>query len=530
MQQEEQKPWQKPSYPKSKPAEPPVNLPTSPAPAPEPFFDQPSGLAPAPRTEIETPPTEPPLPPDSFYSGPSVLPLAPKSNLLPFKIIAGAVVVLILAGGVVLGTRFWDPLWNPFRPSPEKVMAKMAEKAKEIKTLNSNILAEINIKNSSVFGATINLIGSADNTDPQNLKSEGTINLSAAAEGVQFSGGLEAKQINGVSYIKLTNLPATPMLQPILMLMGIDLEQTKNQWIKIDKDSIKKLSGTTTEELEQPQETANQESPPILKKIEELVQNKKFYSVKEEMPDESIKGTDVYHYVVVLNKKELKGLLQELLPTFGTEQGVSFEQEKFEKDFDEFAEKIGELDAELWIGKKDYYLYRLQIEKDIDLANFNPSAQGQVSLKIDTAFSNFNKSLSIEAPANAKGLEEIFGPLMERIRIQAENNKIMADIDRLESAIKRIYEEKKSYAYATYKDPEIKKILDDIKTQLGKYPVLRVSTKSYCAFAELLEEIVGVSEYYCVDSAGKAVRTKINPGSNKYCSGSTYICPAASLK
>ena len=262
---------------------------------------------------IETPPP-PGSPPPSYYS--QTLPTSgpkPKTNLI--KIIIGIVAVLAIVTGTTLATRIWDPAWNPFRPDAEKVITKMAEKMKEVKTMHSQMDFGINIKNESTADITMKLEADSDQNDPNNLKSTGNVSMAFSMEGAQFSLGMETKAIGKDSYIKFTTIPASPVIEPYLQMIGIDSTQIKNQWIKIDEASLKKLQGQ--ELTPEQQQEAQKKQEEIVEKIKSLFENKKFYSVDKELPDEEINGKGAYHYVVSLDKDEIKNMIPEMFKIIG---------------------------------------------------------------------------------------------------------------------------------------------------------------------------------------------------------------------
>jgi len=71
---------------------------------------------------------------------------SPKKIIIPILVL----VFLLLAGAtIVLASRIWDPLWNPFRPKPEKVIERMFQKVWQVKTFQdkSDISLICNSKN-----------------------------------------------------------------------------------------------------------------------------------------------------------------------------------------------------------------------------------------------------------------------------------------------------------------------------------------------------------------------------------------------
>lgn len=344
-----------------------------------------------------------------------------------FKIIAGIIIVGIIGIGISLYTRAWDPLWNPFRPEPEEVIEEMGRKMEGVKTLHSEMKIDFATKEDAKEAFKISLaFGSdSDNTDPKNPKSAGDFDLTFATEGMQFSLAGESVAIGKDSYFKLTTLPLLPSeVEAGLRMIGIDISELKNQWIKFDEESTKNLLKSfglpIMPEIEEEMEKTQEKQKEIIKKFQAIFKNKNLYFIKREFPDTKIKNQKVYHYSVALNKEEIKKLIPEfykiLIETYPlgplpTEEEWKEFQERFSEEFDKFFQKIGDIEGEIWIGKKDLYLYKIKGEKEIDLAKLDPTAKGKISIKFDLDSSKFNQPVQIEAPKEFKTLEEILGPI-----------------------------------------------------------------------------------------------------------------------
>ena len=81
----------------------------------------------------------------------------------------------------------------------------------------------------------------------------------------------------------------------------------------------------------------------------------------------------------------------------------------FSNKIDELFESVGEISAEIWIGKKDKFIYKIKAEKEIDLNKFKGETKGIIIGKLDIEFSNFDQPVEIKAPESFKSLEEILG-------------------------------------------------------------------------------------------------------------------------
>lgn len=161
--------------------------------------------------------------------------------------------ILILVGGlvIVLAARIWDPLWNPFRPRPEKVLERMILKMKELKTVESENKISLAVQNNdgSNFEMEIKLSTKEDLREKENPKSEGDFYFSfgagasktketpSFAMGGKVSLAGQYKNLNQKGFVKLTTLPADFWLSSFLP----QISSLKNQWIRIDKESLSEL-------------------------------------------------------------------------------------------------------------------------------------------------------------------------------------------------------------------------------------------------------------------------------------------------
>jgi hypothetical protein len=115
-------------------------------------------------------------------------------------------------------------------------------------------------------------------------------------------------------------------------------------------------------------------------------------------------------------------------------------------------------------------------------------------------------------------------PSIEESQEQAKTVRIISDMHYINDLANVIYADKKSYKYVNCNYSGIKTICDDIKGQIGSYPIIRQSQNKYCAYVKLNIPTL----FYCIDSAGKKVQTNINPSGKNYCTGKTFVCPPAS--
>ncbi len=362
--------------------------------------------------EIQTPIKSP-----DVISDQPVIPTTPaKSPLgLIVKIVVGVLVVAVVGIGVVLATRVWNPVWNPFKSSSEKVIERMFVKMGEIKTAHSEMDVNVEFTGEETGVVSVVFSGDSDNTEPENPKSTADFDISIAGEGMQFSLAGKLKTVEKVSYLKMTTLPALPMLA----MLGIDLSTIKDQWIKFDQESLLKTmtGGTYMPGMEKIMQEQKEKQEEIIKQLEVLFKSTRFYCLKKELPDEKIDGRKMHHYLLALDKEEIKQVgpeLYEILSSYSLDAyDTSFNKEEFEKSIDELFDKVGEITFEIWIGKKDNLLYRIKIEKEIDTSKTEEGTQGKVTIRFNLELSNFDKPVTIETPENFVEMKDIMQPLMQ---------------------------------------------------------------------------------------------------------------------
>jgi len=356
--------------------------------------------------------------PPSVHTAPAKSPLG-----FAMKIVVGTVGLVIVGAGVVLGAHIWDPLWNPFSPSPEKVIAKMAEKIGEMKTYHSDIKIDINEIGEEPGKILINLNGDSDITDSQNPKEKMNFDfrINNEKEGLSLSLIGQIKTIKDNFYFKLDKLGLPGGFGFYLNLFGIDENKFIGQWIKLDKKVMENF-GIAIELSKEQQEKINE-------RVKKLFEEKKIYNVKKRMPDEEVRGEKAYHYLLSLDREKIKEVIPELFSIAIESSGRNPEDaleglgtdnmDKLTQEIDKFLEKTGGLDIEVWIGKKDFFLYRVKIEKEIEASVFNEGTNDKITISSDLNLSNFN----IGMPDKFLDLDEVLSELFNKFQFPAESQE-----------------------------------------------------------------------------------------------------------
>jgi len=340
------------------------------------------------------------------------------------KIVLGIVaVVLIGVGGTVaaLYTQTWNPMWNPFRPDPEVVIKEMAIKMNSLDAVHSDTRIDLGIQGEKSMNVLLNLSMDSDSTDESNPKSKGVFELDLSSEGITVSGAGETISVGQTSYFKINEIPS--LGESSQMMSGI-ISSIKGKWIRVGQDDLEVLSEEFGQEYDALSEEEQEE---ILNKVKNLLEERDLYYVEEELMDEEINGKMTYHYILALDQEAVKEFVPELIEVFAAdylgegikEVEIDEMEEELSTGLDDFFEKVGPLKAEVWVGQKDYYLYQVKVDKEVDLSRLSQSTEvsspveGNLLVLLEMNFSDFNKPISIEEPQDYQSITKLIQTLQE---------------------------------------------------------------------------------------------------------------------
>lgn len=127
-------------------------------------------------------------------------------------------------------------------------------------------------------------------------------------------------------------------------------------------------------------------------------------------------------------------------------------------------------------------------------------------------------------------------------RAKARDARIVTDLSQIRTKAELVNAAEGSYTLlaCTY-DDETKALCNDADKQCPSGTaacgaddadagtedvVIHASADKYCAYTPLNTKYGGESDYFCVDSTGKAGNVASNPGVSSACDGTTFVCPA----
>lgn len=289
-----------------------------------------------------------------------------------------------------------------FQRTPEKIMAKMYEATKNIKTYEWNGEIQTTIflgslpmtesNNKTVSHLKVAFKGKVDIRDLNVPKAKIDLDLVLTPKGsneiLTFPLNLkgEMRIIDEATYLKFSNLPNLGL---------IDLSFLSDQWIKIE-----------TKEKEIPSKRAEL-NPEQIEKISEMIKNARAIKVVKKLPTEKIEGTDTYHYKFLVDTEALKKLVIEIITFLQNKELTKQETAKIEEALSINAE------GEIWIGKKDYLPYKVVLK-------IQPKESQKIEIPREMTFTisfkNYNKPVEeIEIPSPVKTLEEVMTEIMSRL-------------------------------------------------------------------------------------------------------------------
>lgn len=283
-------------------------------------------------------------------------------------------------------------VYQSFALNPERVSKSMLKKMTEVNTYHytANITIDGDVKGKT---GNIKLIMNADidSTDPNIMKTSGITNLALQTEGIQISGALEFKSFQNIAYLRLTEFPS--MIGNLNLPVAVN--KYKNMWIKISADKYKKIDEAQAKAIQE--------------ELKKWMKDTQLFSKVEKLAPETIDGKKCFHYNITINKDSITELIQRINNVTKNPTDPE-EMDKIKENLN----KMGDLKAEIWIGKKDKLLYKLKTSTEITPEKL----EGKINLTIDATFSKYNEKMDIQEPVEVKNLEELIGEVMPQVKVK----------------------------------------------------------------------------------------------------------------
>ncbi|MBU0578217.1 hypothetical protein KJ742_05535 [Patescibacteria group bacterium] len=271
------------------------------------------------------------------------------------------------------------------KESPEQVIENFKQQISEVQSAvitSEVVMTGVDDEDSVDFTADIDF--QFDRSDETNRKSDINVvmgGMMTAADKV-LEGDLDfnIRTLGENYYVQLNELESSDeTIQSIQPFLAIYI----GKWLHIADDFIPE----NIRELQQKsEETLTKEA-----QVKELFITTNLFDVTKDYGVETINGKKVYHFGVQFNEAGIQDYIRKAAVIDGRELTEAEVAE---------ASKIASYitDAQLWIGTKDYYLYKASASMT------GGAIQSNVDMNIDIVIeaANYNKSINIEAPEDAQ--------------------------------------------------------------------------------------------------------------------------------
>lgn len=336
------------------------------------------------------------------------------------KIIFGVAFILIIGIFAFLISKNWEF----FGKIQERRIEKSIQDMKKLESFSfeANLSFQTKEMDKEILKTTIRFKNDFERKNDEKFKLAGDFNTQLRFGENQFSLAGENKQIGSVYYFKITESPLLTFSERFLELSGIDLKSIQGQWIFFQQEPLLKTiaKGMPKEEMDRELQENQEKKATIISKAQSALERS--YIARRQLPKGEIDGIKVDRYLVLLNKERIRTILPELFNIMGEflgpEEILNFgiSQDLLPR-VNEFLEVIDGFSAEIWIGQKDNYIYKIKIEQEVNLAKpAKPVILGggipdiipaSAILKLDLNFSNFNQSFRIGEPKDHKNFEDL---------------------------------------------------------------------------------------------------------------------------
>lgn len=231
-------------------------------------------------------------------------------------------------------------------------------------------------------------------------------NARYGAVSIILDGGANIRTTDGKVYFRITKIPQ------LLAMTGMSsmIAEWKDKWISFDTNATSSLSSMMNMSVKSSVPTTL--TPGDREKVLQIFE--KDFPIELSVPkDDSavLGGVEVYHYRFTVEKNKLASLLTELSALYG-KQSAEQDPDVLKKSIDTAVELFASTTGELYVGKKDSYLYRTNIRIPIDLATSSVQVSGAIDIEMNA--SSFNTVAPITAPNDTTSIEDVYADIMKK--------------------------------------------------------------------------------------------------------------------
>lgn len=266
----------------------------------------------------------------------------------------------------------------------------------------------------------------------------------------------EARLFDSTLYFKLNKLDI-----PATAAAAADewkkYERFVGQWLRLDDETLmKQLQGSQKygigASLWQTKRQLSAQEEETVKYVMDLITRHKVLAITV-LRSQVISGQPTYHYSIALNKRGLANALAEAqikysgdLSSYSSLNVVKSEKQLRADNF-KTIQKIQMPTLEVWIGKKDFVLYKYNFRYTLSLQQLLKTPFSFV-MTLSNTMKSVNQPVSIEVPADARDLEEYAEDVLGPERRTSRDKERLADLRTMQTALELYYQDKGTYPIA----------------------------------------------------------------------------------
>ncbi|MFA6354772.1 MAG: hypothetical protein WCX12_03775 [Candidatus Paceibacterota bacterium] len=366
-------------------------------------------------------------------------PVPPSHSHLSKKLIIAFIAAgVVIVGGAAFGFTYFQ------NEDPSQVVNKAVANLSKIKSeeFSIEIKSEISDGSSKTDSLPLSLLsnnkivvifsalGGFDINDQANPKVFANLKFDAK-QGIKYSANvdLDGKFIDKILYLKPNNLNLADFFGGSAATNPLD--QFKDNWIKIDFNSAKE-NISTEEENYLKSYFEKYLSSSKFNQFADSLQNYHLLIVTKNFPKEKMEGNNVNHFAYSINKDEAKKWYLDMMNIMSGQTVGASQSQYLTKAVDKTFDSIGNIDGEIWIGDKDYFIYKISSGYQ---SNSTSSYTPSYNFSSTISYKNHNKPINADVPAQFTDIKEVITALMGDQLVQSKDTTVFSDLSTLNSAI-----------------------------------------------------------------------------------------------
>ena len=243
---------------------------------------------------------------------------------------------------------------------------------------------------------TTTLTGKANN--------QGAFDMTVGIDILVTKLSLEVRSVDGSSFfVKASGLSDLTQLLDAAgdtadaKVAGPLLNKVDDQWYEINQSFLKQLGLTST---------STKLSDADKQKLGDLYKQHPFLTVKDKLPNDTIKGMDSYHLEVVLNKTELQAYLQGVadanIKALETSKSSVTD---LKKQLSDITVDFNKYPIQVWIAKDQKLIDQVQLKV----------SNSSVDVNARLTFYDYNKPVSFTKPSGAKSVVDLLNDVKSAV-------------------------------------------------------------------------------------------------------------------